>query len=287
MKPALTPELAWPLPRWLMDGMFVLHRLALAASCFAAFCAGAHASSSDPFRTEGASLRLITTGLPDEEGRLLGALEIALDPGWKTYWKEPGASGVPPQINVDRSLNVTAARLGFPPPAWHEDDYGAWAGYGEPVLLPIVFSVGDPERFSVVEADLFLGVCETICVPVQASLTVEPGSAPDDPADRALVSAAFQRLPLPADAGFGVTDVALSIDVLTVSAAVPGTEEAALFLAPSAGFSFGMPRLVARNGTTAAFSVPVLSRPAAARPVEIGYTLVSGTAAVDGSFTLP
>ena len=68
--------------------------------------APAGASSSDVFRTDGGSLRLVTTGLAGPDGIVRGALEIALEPGWKTYWREPGSSGVPPQIDVSRSLNV-------------------------------------------------------------------------------------------------------------------------------------------------------------------------------------
>ncbi|MGN6306080.1 MAG: protein-disulfide reductase DsbD domain-containing protein, partial [Mesorhizobium sp.] len=44
----------------------------------------AAASSSAWFQSEGGKVRLVTTGAPDEAGRLQGALEIMLKPGWKT-----------------------------------------------------------------------------------------------------------------------------------------------------------------------------------------------------------
>ena len=267
-----------------------LPRLLIATTAASVSITGALASSSDPFVADGATLRLVTTGLADADGQLRGAVEIRLAPGWKTYWKEPGASGVPPQIDIGGSINVTAAAIQFPAPEWHADAYGAWAGYGAPVVLPIVFTVGAPERFSVIEADLFLGICKTICVPVQARLAVEPGRAPDDPADAAFVAAAFEALPGAPDAGFAVTQARLSGDVLLVTATTPATasDKAALFLAPEGGFVLGAPKLRSGDGTAATFEVPVLAAPAGgAADVAVSYTLTAGDAAVTGTFTLP
>lgn len=272
-----------------MPGMFLV-RLCIAATATLAMATTADASSSDPFVTDGATLRLVTSGLADENGRLRGAVEIHLEPGWKTYWEEPGASGVPPQVDVGASINVSSAVIHFPAPEWHEDSYGAWAGYGGPVVLPVTFTVDDPERFSVIEADLFLGICETICVPVQARLSVEPGSAPEDPADAALVDSAFASLPGEPDGHFGVTEATLSGDKLLIKVATPNTEprEAALFLAPDKGYVFGRPKAVAASAGGATFEAPVLSRPADDAPdAEVSYTLTAGRAAVSGSFTLP
>ena len=260
-----------------------------AAALVLATIAAAHASSSEPFVTEGATLRLVTSGLADETGQLRGVVEIRLERGWKTYWKEPGASGVPPQIDVALSLNVSAAQIHFPAPEWHEDAYGAWAGYGEPVLLPVTFTVDDPERFSFIKADLFLGICETICVPVQAQLSVEPGRAPEDPADTALVDAGFEALPRVPDETFGVTEATRSGDVLTVTASTPagGSGPAALFLAPGGGYVLGVPKPREASGGATRFEVPVLSAPSgAAEAAEVTYTLTSGDAAVTGTFTL-
>ena len=52
------------------------------------------ASSSSWYASEGGRIRLVTTGKPDSAGRIQGVLEIALKPGWKTYWRDPGDSGV-------------------------------------------------------------------------------------------------------------------------------------------------------------------------------------------------
>lgn len=267
-----------------------LARLLIVATAALATVATADASSSEPVVTDGATLRLVTSGLADKTGRLRGALEIRLEPGWKTYWKEPGASGVPPQVDVGASINVSSAAIHFPAPEWHEDSYGAWAGYGGPVVLPITFTVDDPERFSVIEADLFLGICETICIPVQARLAVEPGSAPEDSDDAAFVDAAFESLPGEADGAFGVEEAKLSGDTLLVKVSISkaATGTFALFLAPDQGYVFGVPKAIGTDPEGATFEVPVLSRPqGAVEDVPVSYTLTSGQDAVTGTFTLP
>ncbi|RST87882.1 hypothetical protein EJC49_03080 [Aquibium carbonis] len=265
-------------------------RLLVAAAALSASVNTSSSSSSEAHAIDGVTLRLVTTGLPDETGRLMGALDIRLASGWKTYWKEPGASGVPPQIDIGASINASTAVIHFPAPAWHEDKYGAWAGYGEPVVLPITFTVDAPDRFSVIEADVFLGICETMCIPVQARLTVEPASAPDDPDDAAFVEAAIRALPGEPRETFRIDDATLSGNVLRLKTIIPDSASGAtaLFLAPGGGFAFGAPKAVKAGPDGITFEAAVLSRPADGQPAaEISYTLTSGSAAVAGVFAVP
>src|SRR5262245_54788615 len=69
------------------------------------------AASSDWYQAEGAAVRLLASGAPDEQGVLKGALQIELKPGWKTYWQDPGDAGVPPSLDVSASRNVAAADI--------------------------------------------------------------------------------------------------------------------------------------------------------------------------------
>ena len=39
---------------------------------------------------------------------LLGGVAIQLQPGWKTYWRTPGDSGVPPRFDFSKFDNVQA-----------------------------------------------------------------------------------------------------------------------------------------------------------------------------------
>ncbi|MEJ6781235.1 protein-disulfide reductase DsbD domain-containing protein [Aminobacter sp. Piv2-1] len=250
--------------------------------------APAYSSASDWGTTEGGRFRLVTAGRPDAEGKLQGVLFIELKPGWKTYWRDPGDSGVPPQIDVTASRNVSAVEMSFPAPQRHDDGYSIWAGYDYPVGLPVTFTIPSPGEPSLIEADVFLGVCETICVPVQARLQVDPAADPDNPDDVALVEAAFEALPAPAQADFGVTPTPGGDGMLSVVANVPGSPEGVdLFVAGTDGYLFGVPKRNAEAGKLT-FTVKVIDRPDAPPTGKgIPYTLTTATSAVEGFLPYP
>lgn len=257
--------------------------LALGASSLAAI-----ASSSDWRDSEGGKIRIVTAGKPDAQGLLNGVLEIALKPGWKTYWRDPGDSGVPPQIGVTASTNVTSATLSFPAPQRHDDGYGKWAGYDHPVALPVVFTVKTPDDPVLVEAEVMVGVCETICIPLQAKFSLDPNVGSDDPDDVAVVEAAQAALPGATRPDFGVSPLPGNHETLIVEAAVPGDNASAdFFVAGEEGYMFGTPVRSEKAGKVI-FSVPILDRPSTA-PTGNGlfYTLTNADGAVSGTLPYP
>ena len=98
-------------------------------------------------------------------------LEIDLKPGWKTYWRDPGDAGVPPTLDASASSNIASAELSFPAPHRFDDGFAIWAGYKEPVSLPVAFTLTDARQPATIDAKVFLGICETICIPVQATFS--------------------------------------------------------------------------------------------------------------------
>src|SRR3954470_5703711 len=69
---------------------------------------------------------------------LLGGIGIQLQPGWKTYWRNPGDSGVPPRFDFSKSDNVEAVTVLWPAPMKFNDGAGGTAvGYGKQVVLPL------------------------------------------------------------------------------------------------------------------------------------------------------
>lgn len=258
---------------------------ALAVAGF--FAHGACAASTAWHEEEGGSLRLVTAGLPDGAGRLRGVLDIVLKPGWKTYWRDPGTAGVPPSFDVSASRNVAAAALAFPAPERHDDGYGAWAGYSASVALPVTFTVPNPAEPAQIKADVFLGFCRDICVPVSAHFTLDASSG-DAPEDAETVKAAFVALPAEADAQFGVSAEGLEGGTLTLLArmAAQTGEEPELFVAGENGLVLGVPK-AEKTEAGWRFAVPLLDRPAGLKLPPVFYTLVAGKAAVSGTFSLP
>src|ERR1700752_3273205 len=47
---------------------------------------------------------------------LLGGIGFQIEPGWKTYWRTPGDSGVPPRIDFTKSENVDSVTILWPAP---------------------------------------------------------------------------------------------------------------------------------------------------------------------------
>src|SRR5262249_41497800 len=138
------------------------------------------------------------------------------------------------------------------------------------------------------DAKVFLGICETICVPVQATLHVDAASDPDNADDAATVQAAFDSLPGPEQPDFGVTLVEGGKDEVVVEAAFPGEPNAVdFFLAGSAGYLFGPPKR-RLDGERLAFSVPIIQRPdKTPENGRLQYTLVSEGGAVSGTLPYP
>lgn len=259
-----------------------------AAILLAASAAPALASSSDWHRAEGGDIRLVTTGAPDERGVVRGALEINLKPGWKTYWVDPGDAGVPPSIDVSASSNVVSAEMSFPAPRRFDDGFSVWAGYEEPVRFPVAFMLSDPGAPAAIQASVFLGICETICVPVQATLSLDTAGDPDNADDAALVQAAVDALPGPEQPDFGVTLVDGGKDEVLVEAAFPGEPDAVdFFLAGSEGYQFGPPERRSDSGRLL-FSVPILQRPDQVPDKgALLYTLAASGGAVSGRLPYP
>ncbi|WP_318012028.1 MULTISPECIES: protein-disulfide reductase DsbD domain-containing protein [unclassified Mesorhizobium] len=248
----------------------------------------AEASSSNWYNSEGGKVRLVTTGKPDQVGKIHGVLDIALKPGWKTYWRDPGDAGVPPQLDISGSTNVADAQLSFPPPQRHDDGYGKWAGYDRPVSLPVTFTLSSPDQPATIDANIFLGICETICIPVQTRLSVDPGSDPDNATDAALVKTALATLPSPARSDFGISVLSSDHETLVVQAQSPGDPQSVdLFIAGERDYMFGAPVRSQKDGKLV-FTVPILDRPSAA-PTDGGlyYTLTSAEGSVDGLLPFP
>lgn len=245
----------------------------------------AAAGSSAWFETEGARLRLLTIDEPTADGVLRGALEIDLDPGWKTYWADPGESGIPPEVDVSGSTNVASADLSFPAPRRFDDGYAQWIGYAQPVVLPVTFKVDDPAHFSAIDAAVLLGICHEVCVPVQAQLSVNAGSAADEEAAKGTVEAAFAALPVAANGSFGVVSATDKGETVDLTVRLPeGSGEADVFVVAPPGLKLGKPS-ASGTGPERTFSIPVEQRDGAA-PQAFDYTLVAGDRAVSGTAKL-
>src|SRR6266568_6675285 len=101
---------------------------------------------------------------------LLGGIAIQLQPGWKTYWRTPGDSGVPPRFDFTKSDNIEAVTILWPAPTRFPDGAGGDSlGYQKHVVLPLRIVVKNPDKPVTLRAAINYAVCEKLCIPVEAN----------------------------------------------------------------------------------------------------------------------
>lgn len=109
------------------------------------------------------------------------AVHIVLQPGWKTYWRAPGDAGYPLQIDASGSTNVARAALAWPVPHRFELFGLQTFGYGDEVAFPLDLMPERPGEPVALKAKLRYLVCETICVPQDAVLSLDVPAGPAMP----------------------------------------------------------------------------------------------------------
>jgi DsbC/DsbD-like thiol-disulfide interchange protein len=147
------------------------------------------------------AIRLIAGGSRPSDSDVHAGVEIKLSPGWKTYWRYPGDSGVPPRFNYAQSLNVKSVNVLWPAPDHFVDESGQSIGYKDSVIFPLRITPEDPARPVTLRVALDYAVCERLCVPAkgEAELVLSGGASSFAP----LVEAAEARVPKHVQLGEG------------------------------------------------------------------------------------
>jgi DsbC/DsbD-like thiol-disulfide interchange protein len=134
-------------------------------------------------------------GVTPVTGKLYAGIHIKLDSGWKTYWRVPGDSGVPPQIDWAGSANVGAIKVLYPTPIRLPEAGMISLGYKLEVVLPVEITPADPTKPVTLKLAAEYGVCKDICIPAEAKL--ELGLSPVAlPGEGALIGRYLVRVPL-------------------------------------------------------------------------------------------
>jgi len=174
--------------------------LGFAASIFVSSLAiEARAQDASPWQRDGHSAVRLLAG--SRSGSvLLGGIGFQLQPGWKTYWRTPGDSGVPPRFDFSKSDNVEAVTVLWPAPTKFDDGAGGNSlGYHDQVVLPLRIVAKNTDKPVTLRADVNYAVCEKLCIPVEASVELAFNSVASTE-DSALF-AALDTVPKPANVG--------------------------------------------------------------------------------------
>jgi len=106
-------------------------------------------------------------------------IEIRLAPGWKTYWRYPGDSGIPPRFDFSHSKNVKSVTVRYPAPHRLTDESGTSIGYKHGVVFPLDIVPQNAAQPVVLAVIADYAVCEKICIPAEGkaelNVTGRPG----------------------------------------------------------------------------------------------------------------
>jgi thiol:disulfide interchange protein/DsbC/DsbD-like thiol-disulfide interchange protein len=157
------------------------------------------------------SARLIADTTSVQPGRPFTAgVHLSVAPGWHVYWENPGDTALPIQIAWQLPQRITASGLRWPRPERYQENGGITVfGYEGETLL--ASTIAPPKRLA--EKAITLGakaswlVCEKVCIPGEADLTVTlPVGEPSMSADAATIERFAAQVPVSdSEAGIGIT----------------------------------------------------------------------------------
>ena len=132
----------------------------------------------------------LVAGWQMPNGHRMAALHLTLAPHWKTYWRAPGSSGIPPQFNWSGSKNLRSVALHWPSPEVIVLNGMQSIGYLDQLVLPLEITAIDPAQPVELRLQMDLGVCNDICMPAVLTLqqSLSGAGGPDDLISRALAS---------------------------------------------------------------------------------------------------
>ena len=106
-------------------------------------------------------------------------IEIRLAPGWKTYWRYPGDSGIPPRFDFSHSKNVKSVTVRYPAPHRLTDESGTSIGYKHGVVFPLDIVPQNAAQPVMLAVKADYAVCEKVCIPAEGkaelNVTGRPG----------------------------------------------------------------------------------------------------------------
>ncbi|WP_420465157.1 protein-disulfide reductase DsbD family protein [Panacagrimonas sp.] len=128
-----------------------------------------------PVQTDHVEAELIAENLSAQGGTYDNwiALRLRPDPGWHVYWRNPGDSGIPTELEWrDLPSAVEVGALHWPYPHPHSLGDLTNYGYDRETLHLLPVRLGDASEFKLSAKAKWL-VCKDICIPGEADLSLQ------------------------------------------------------------------------------------------------------------------
>lgn len=222
----------------------------------------AQAGRSEWVAADEAKMRLLLAG-PREDDGIAGGIEILLEPGWYTYWRNPGEAGVPPVFDFSESQNVAGVDVDYPAPQRYDDGTSVSLIYRDEVVLPLTIQPERPGEPVTLHAEVVFGVCSEVCIPTRASAsaTIAP-DAPRDALSQARLESFAARVPTAAQPGrLEIESVTVDGDALLIDVHMPDSTYSDLFADPPQGWYIGQPAFVSRANGLSRYRLSLAGKP--------------------------
>ncbi len=159
---------------WLLAGIVAL----------AALCRSPEPAWAKPFKSQRTEVQLISEVKTIQPGKPFWVgLQFKTRPGWHTYWRNPGDSGAPTQVNWTLPSGFKAGELVYPYP--EQMPIGPLMNFGyksESLLLTEIKPPANlPNQSVMLRAKASWLVCEVECVPEEATFALTLPVTPKPP----------------------------------------------------------------------------------------------------------
>ncbi len=227
------------------------------------------AVSSEWSRASHSSVRLIAGGR-NPDGAYRVGVEITMARGFKTYWRQPGDSGVPPIFDWSGSENLGSVSVRWPAPKRFVDQGLTTIGYKGRVIFPVLIRPAEAGKTVTPLLKLDYAVCDTICIPAKAEVMLRLPEANETAftGELNLFRAQTPRTKEPGklDDVLGLVSAVARKEngrqMVEVTIATPnGTAFQDVFLEGPEGWLFGTPSLVSTEEAQRVLRVPVEDKP--------------------------
>lgn len=189
------------------------------------------------------------------------ALRMQHDPHWHSFWKNAG-TGLPTKLMWELPPGWTAEAIQWPTPILVRDREGNITGHGYEGLsyLPVrLIAPADLKPGSTVElkAQARWLMCETVCIPGKAAVSLSVPVSADQPQPAADVQAALAALPMPSPSEGWQLAATREQGDLTLRVAAPA-DIAELHFFPADEFvSYKVPQTIGNRGARALLKLPL------------------------------
>src|SRR5271155_4709171 len=146
---------------------------------FICFCLAISSQAQTPLPSDGSlsahhtQVKLLLSADTAKPGdTILAGVDLKMEPGWHTYWKNPGDAGMATEIKWQLPPGVTAGEIQWPLPKKLPPAEVTTYGYEDEVMLlvPLTLASNLPAGTLNLAAKISWLECKEVCIPASAEV---------------------------------------------------------------------------------------------------------------------